>query len=641
MSLLKKLSSRVSSGSGSTVNIRFRRFKVVSNYGPIRYFSESFVRRDEATLSNEKSQPFAENIDKIESIANLKASKKVDTLILDTLDNLNFKSLTEVQQKSIIPAIENEKGLVVRAKTGTGKTLAFLLPILNDLMPSRLHDLKIKNKVLHLVIAPTRDLAQQIERELLNFIRGHPELKKTFGPRISLLIGAKRINFNSLFAPSIVIATPGRLLNVMNDPRARRKFQHIKSITYDEADRLLDNGFKDDVNEIVSLLTKGNIESQDGNPTSIKHMFYSATVDGAVTEYAEEYIGDNYTYINCVKDDVTEAHENINQVLINTSSVKDSVIGAVDYAISNLQVDPNFKCLFFLPTIKTVDWYFDIMKKTLHGLLSRNKVFQVHGQMSQSARERSLAHFRRSKGGILICTDVAARGLDFSDITTVIQSCPSTDLANYIHKIGRTGRAGKKGESLLFTSPTEKKYIQKLQRDKKIVFNEVRDYEPPEELSFKFDKDSHLADDAFMSYAIYYYILSDTYGVKFHESLKGILSLFQFIYPNQMLPITSKYLLVMKFFPEDAAKYFDVPSNFYGLRGGQNRGGNRFNNFRNRSGSAFDFKSRGGYSNSRNSYNKSRGTRDRFGGRDYYRNVDESRDFQSENNLRKYLNRYN
>lgn len=512
------------------------------------------------------------------TLGRLRDSGKIDPVILETIDNLNFRALTKVQDASIVPAIENDNGIVVRAKTGTGKTLSYLIPILNDLFPKRTHSLKNKHRVFHLIIVPTRDLAQQIEREFTLFCKGHPELK-TFLSRIDVLTGSTRSHLESLFSPSVVVATPGRLKATLGLRRVNKKFRDVKTVILDEADRLLDNGFGPDIEEINELLKSLNVGPQRGQDYGYKQLLYSATVDENVANYAKDHIGEDYEYINCVNEEDTEAHENINQVLVKTNSVSESLTGALATCVKRLQAEDDFKALLFLPTVRSVDWFYDTLKKSIAKPTDR-KVFLVHGGMTQAARHRNILGFRRSRGGILVCTDVAARGLDFPDITTVIQCAASAEVASYIHKIGRTGRAGKKGEAILFSSRLEKKYVQRLVDEKQIEFNETRDYtefdSDFELLNFNLKND--MADEALQSLCLFYNQVSNTYRFKPIPCFEQVLQFAQAVKndPDVKLNVNPNYLKVMSLSRDQAKPIFDVPSWYnHSVRAHHAKGGSK------------------------------------------------------------------
>ncbi|CAH6720202.1 ATP-dependent RNA helicase Mss116p, mitochondrial [[Candida] jaroonii] len=553
------------------------------------------------------------------SITKLKDSEKLDPMIFQALDTLNFKALTKVQAESIIPSVESDKGLVVRAKTGTGKTLAFLLPILNELIPSRSHSIKNKRKIFHLIISPTRDLAMQIESELVRFVKAHPTLKKDFVPRISLLTGSKRSDLESLFAPSIVIATPGRLMATIQNKRMADRFRGVKTITYDEADRLLDNGFRDDILNIIDALKEKHVDKESDSP--FKHLLYSATVDGEVAKFAKEFIGKDYKYIDCVEEAKTEAHENINQIIYKTKNLKQSMFGSMDVALNKLK-QGNAKIIIFLPTVLSTQWYYEVLSDSRRFHKLDGSVHLLHGKLTQSARDRAIREFRRAKSGIFIATDVAARGLDFPDISSVIQVNPSNELANYIHKIGRTGRAGRKGEAILFQAEFEHKYIKALQREKQIKFNETVEYELPEDTLVEL-KSRHDGGEAVKSLCAYYSMLEGTYRISLEDALFDLLEVYQTFHPDEKIPPVSSVLGRSKISRNVRQNVFDIDEDH-----DSNKRHERFDRFSRNGGKGRDDRS---FRNDRYGRDKSFGGRNygdrnygdkKFGGRDGKRSYD-------------------
>ncbi|WEJ94190.1 P-loop containing nucleoside triphosphate hydrolase protein [Yamadazyma tenuis] len=590
--------------------------------GQYRLFSNTSFRFNvpQETVAPKESDPEG-------TLVKLRANEKIDPVISETLNNLNFRALTKVQDESIGPAIDEENGLVVRAKTGTGKTLAYLIPILNQLYPSRSHSLKNKHRVFHLIIVPTRDLAQQIERELTLFCKGHPELKKIFLTRVDVLTGSVRSHLESLFNPSIVIATPGRLIRTLEDKkRFGIRFRDLQTVTLDEADRLLDAGFGKDIDRIHELLTELNVGPQRGvDGLTFKYLLYSATIDKNVSEFAKQKIGENFKYIDCVNEEDTEAHENIRQVLVQTKSFNDSIHAALAHCIRNIEDEADFKGVLFLPTVKAVEWAYDTIKSSCSRINGR-QVYKVNGQMTQAARDRNLLLFRRSQRGVLVATDVAARGLDFPDITTVLQASASSEIASYIHKIGRTGRAGKTGEAFLFSHEAESRFVKQLQKEKQIEFNETityEDFQKDREL-FKYSSHDDAIVEAVQSLCLFYSQASNQYGFSTFKCMQQVLEFYREITDsNEKLNLERKYLSVLNLPRHEAEQVFEVPDDYRqnGRRGGSGSRFNKFdgpktggyqrNNGRNDRG-GYKSDSRGGYGGSRDRDNYRSNNRDNY-----------------------------
>lgn len=388
---------------------------------------------------------------------------------------LNYDSLTPVQSKSLMPMLL-EDGVVCRAKTGTGKTMAFAIPVLQSCLETYKAKKNI-DKVEALVIAPTRDLALQIQQEFDKLIGGDKSLSSKF--EVRLCIGGK-IDKPSRRVPAIVVATPGRLEANLRDSRYLKMFSNLKYKVYDEADRLLDQGFEDTLRDIDTKLedARGYAEVE---PVQTKNVLFSATVDDRVDKFARETIGNDYTYINCVNENEPEAHENIDQTIVKTKDIYQSHIAAISDIFRNRELNPNYKAILFVPTVIGSEFLFEVVSELNLQSKMRNWVYKLNGNMTQGRRDRTTQRFRTCKSGLLICTDVAARGLDFKNVTDVIQICPSLDVADYVHKVGRTARAGTSGNATIYLSEPEYKYKKVLEKERGIKFAQEVEYTTFEE----------------------------------------------------------------------------------------------------------------------------------------------------------------
>ncbi|ODV69764.1 DEAD-domain-containing protein [Hyphopichia burtonii NRRL Y-1933] len=417
---------------------------------------------------------------------------------------IGYKDLTPVQQRSILPMLREEKGIVCRAKTGTGKTLAFIIPTLHTCLTSENAAQIRDNKVQAIVVAPTRDLALQIESEfhkLISKLRGNQRKNISY----QTLIGGRKTVISPRDIPAIVIATPGRLLDCLENTRGFAKAcSDIKYRIYDEADRLLDQGFEEHLNSIDSIL-RGVRKDALVPDTPLKSVLFSATVDKNVDKFARNTISNNYRFIDCVDKDEPEAHKNIHQTLVKTDNIYQSQIGAMSFILKNLNKNKNFKAIFFIPTIAGVEWCTSTINRAIKNKLfdfqkRRSFVTPLHGKMTQSRRDRAVKSFRQLESGVLVCTDVAARGLDFKDVSHVVQFAPSIDLADYVHKVGRTARAGAKGKAIIFSSPCESNYIRMLEDQTGITFNQVEKYEDFETDDQEFKEKINMFEDEFEEY---------------------------------------------------------------------------------------------------------------------------------------------
>ncbi|ODV77457.1 DEAD-domain-containing protein [Suhomyces tanzawaensis NRRL Y-17324] len=586
-----------------------------------------------ATQDPSPSPDATENL----SLTDLKATGKFSKSLLDALDKAKFHTLTPVQSKSLMPILQEEEGLVVRAKTGTGKTLAFVIPTIQNLIDEK-GSRATKSKVSALVIAPTRDLAMQIENEYKKVIFGlNGEHKKKIS--ISLLMGGKKTEIDTRYPPSIVIATPGRLEDTLSRPRYAKIFSGINYRIYDEADRILDVGFKDSLDNIDRLLKDARQEHYPDTPM-FKSILFSATIDKGVDEFAREQINPQYNYINCVDESEGEAHENIHQTLVETEDTTDTYQSALSYISTNMN-QPNFKAIVFLPTITATEWFFSVLKAARNNEIYDpivhkkfgSKILKLNGKMSQNARDNSVRHFRQSKHGLLICTDVAARGLDFSDVSHVIQLSPSPSVADYIHKIGRTARAGAKGKALIFLSKPEQKFKRILEKQRGIKFAEEIKSSEIEQVDQVFSKialDEEEVENFIKTFLGFQKQVSSVFRLDFETMVADVIKFYRVLLRDEDLKLFVTKNFISQILNIDfrvAEQYFEVPGGFKMMNNNRSAKRNTFSNFGERGGRGKKSYGSKSYSGSRDGGSRSySGNRD-GGSRSYSGNRENSRSY--------------
>ncbi|MFH0864016.1 MAG: DEAD/DEAH box helicase [Candidatus Gottesmanbacteria bacterium] len=339
------------------------------------------------------------------------ADFKIREEIKVNIDQRGYKIPTPIQDKAI-PVILEGRDLIGIANTGTGKTAAFLIPLINKILNDR------SQRVL--IITPTRELAAQIRDELFAFARG----LNVFG---ALCIGGANINrqINDIRRnPQFVIGTPGRIQDLINSRNLN--LSNFNSVVLDEADRMVDIGFLPNIRYIIGFLPKNR-----------QSLFFSATIDGKVKEVLNNFVQNPVT----VSVKTGETTQNIKQDIIKIgNSTK------IDELHNLLIQDEYEKVLIFARTKRGV-------QKLYEELLERGfKVDAIHGNKRQGQRIKALEKFKTSSIQILIATDLASRGLDIPDVTHVINYDLPECLDAYIHRIGRTGRMDKKGIALTFVS---------------------------------------------------------------------------------------------------------------------------------------------------------------------------------------------
>lgn len=328
--------------------------------------------------------------------------------ILGKLQALNFQEPTPIQDKTLEKTISGAD-IIGLADTGTGKTLAFALPIINKILQNQDQNA--------LIVAPTRELAVQIRDVFRSLTEG-------LSIYSCLLIGGSNMDRqigDLRRRPHIFIGTPGRLLDLFD--RRVLRFDRTYTVVLDEMDRMLDMGFVKDISKLLSYL-----------PANHHTMLFSATIDDRVETIARQFMS-NPEKIS-VKTGSTS--QNVEQNIVKTNGNKIAVLKDM------LHNEAFAKVLIFGRTKYGVEKLADQLKK------DGFRADAIHGDKRQSQREHALTQFKNSQINVLIATDVAARGIDVKDITHVINYDQPATYDDYVHRIGRTGRAGKKGFALTF-----------------------------------------------------------------------------------------------------------------------------------------------------------------------------------------------
>jgi ATP-dependent RNA helicase RhlE len=320
-------------------------------------------------------------------------------------------------QTMVIEDATAGRDTLARSKTGSGKTLGFAIPIVDRLDPAT------ERLPAALVLVPTRELAKQVRDEFDDIARAKDlSVKAVYG-------GTKvREQSKGVRSTHILIATPGRLDDLVE--RRLVELDGVSILVLDEADRMLDMGFQPQVDRIVRHLPKDR-----------QTMFFSATLDGAVGRIAEVYTRDPMRHE--VPDGVGRFVEEADHRFIPVEPHDKLEI------LARLASEEPGSTLVFVNTKRAVD---DLARR-LRGM--QVPVVAMHGDLSQEARERALHRFEEGHVGVLVATDVAARGLDLERITLVVNYDPPNDDKGYVHRVGRTARAGRAGTSITFVTPQQ------------------------------------------------------------------------------------------------------------------------------------------------------------------------------------------
>jgi ATP-dependent RNA helicase DDX18/HAS1 len=377
------------------------------------------------TLPNTTAEP--------QKFAELNLSEKT----MRAINDMPFDTMTEIQRRGIPPLLAG-RDVLGAAKTGSGKTLAFLIPAIE-----MLHSLRFKprNGTGVIVVSPTRELALQIFGVARELMEHHSQ---TFG----IVIGGanRRAEAEKLVkGVNLLIATPGRLLDhLQNTPGF--VFKNVKAFVIDEADRILEVGFEDEMKQIVKILPKEDRQT----------MLFSATQTTKVEDLARISLRPGPLYINV------------------DSGQEHSTVAGLEQGYTICEADMRFRLLFtflkrhplkkiivFFSSCNCVKYYSELLNYI------DLPVLDLHGKQKQQKRTNTFFEFCNAKQGTLICTDVAARGLDIPAVDWIVQFDPPDDPRDYIHRVGRTARgANGKGKSLMFLQPNEVGFLNHLKEAK-------------------------------------------------------------------------------------------------------------------------------------------------------------------------------
>ncbi len=346
------------------------------------------------------------------------------------LTEAGYKQPTPIQEKAIPPLLEG-RDLFGCAQTGTGKTAAFTLPILQILQQKKRPSFSTEPRVL--ILAPTRELAAQIGASISTYGR-HLSLRRTviFGGvgQAGQVAALKR-------GVDLLVATPGRLLDLMQ--QGFISLRGIEIFVLDEADRMLDMGFLPDIRRIISKL-----------PASRQSLFFSATLEEPVLELARTLVRDA---VSVKIDPQSPVLDRIGQkVLFVDKNNKDALLSSL------LSRQSGSRILVFTQMKHMAN-------RVVNKLASRGiEAVAIHGNKSQNARTEALASFKSGRVKVMVATDIAARGIDVDGISQVINFDMPIEAETYVHRIGRTARAGADGDSVSFCSADELFYLRRIER---------------------------------------------------------------------------------------------------------------------------------------------------------------------------------
>ena len=359
-------------------------------------------------------------------------SLNLDCDILHALNDLQFLDATEIQENAI-PQMINHKDIIGIAQTGTGKTFAYSIPLVSNIL---------NNQVTQgLILCPTRELAIQVSEEIKKLIKYKKYIKlATIYGGASYEKQIKELKSH----PQIVIGTPGRIIDHMN--RHTLDLKGIKTLVLDEADEMLNMGFKEDLETILKE-----------TPSDRQTALFSATMPDFIKHVASTYLTDPVK-IEIKKKTMTVDKIRQDLYYLKRESKEDLLIRLLDYYYFS-------RVMIFANTKSKVDDLVTVLKKQGY------KVEGLHGDLKQQTRDKVMSNFKASISKILVCTDVAARGIDVDNLEAIINYDLPFEQELYVHRIGRTGRAGKSGLSISLASYSEERKVSFIERYTKSKMN--------------------------------------------------------------------------------------------------------------------------------------------------------------------------
>jgi ATP-dependent RNA helicase RhlE len=351
--------------------------------------------------------------------------------VLQGVRAAGYTSPTPIQSLAIRPAIAG-KDIIASAQTGTGKTAAFVLPILHRLSVTPA-ELRHGRHPRALVLTPTRELAQQIQDAAVTYSRFMPFRTVSIYGGVNMEKQVTSLRRGADF----VVATPGRLLDHLH--RNTIDLSTIEILVLDEADRMLDMGFINDVRKIIALM-----------PRKRQTLLFSATISRDIATLAQSILSNPETVHAGARRNPAET---ISQHFYQTANE-----GKLNLLVHALGAETMRSVLVFSRTKHGAD--------KINRLLERSQIpsVAIHSNRTQAQRQRALEGFKQGRYRVLVATDIAARGIDVSGISHVINFDVPRFAEDYIHRIGRTGRAGASGDAITFVSPDEQQYLRRIEQ---------------------------------------------------------------------------------------------------------------------------------------------------------------------------------
>jgi ATP-dependent RNA helicase MSS116 len=367
--------------------------------------------------------------------------------LLRGLEGMGYQCMTPVQHKvlSELPTLQSD--CVVQAKTGTGKTIAFLLPALQSVLTQPALP---RGQVAILILSPTRELALQIAKEcdaVTAQLKPRLECHTAYGGTAKDSALKRFLNAD----PKVVVATPGRLNDYLSDDFVRDKFSDMRTLVLDEADQMLEAGFLPAITQILNALPPKSRGWQG--------MCFSATIPKKIEAFLPKVVKPGHTRLSTVNPDEVPTIDLVTQHSVIVPSVADVYSILLTLLRKEYELSPsNFKAIIFGTTANMVALMHSLFSQILGGN-SDMQVFQLQSRLSQSARTKTTNEFKAATAGVMFASDVIGRGMDFPNVSLVIQVGLPSSGDQYVHRVGRTARAGNEGRAIILLTQRESFFL--------------------------------------------------------------------------------------------------------------------------------------------------------------------------------------
>ncbi|KAK3688572.1 P-loop containing nucleoside triphosphate hydrolase protein [Podospora appendiculata] len=426
----------------------------------LRPFSNSLARFYSA--ASESSSPASDDLlpsqhGRVTKFADLASLGVHEALVRSITEGMGYETMSEVQAATVNASLDG-KDIVAQAKTGTGKTLAFLVPTIQRILlkepglATRTKTRPRADDIRAIIVSPTRELAEQIGAEARKLVQGTGLVVQTAVGGTQKRMMLQKTRFEGCH---IMVATPGRLNDLLSDPSSGISAPQLEALVLDEADRMLEVGFDEELQEILRSLP-------DRKDVPRQTLMFSATIPKNVVSLARKYIDpSNFEFVQTVKSNETPTHEKVPQYIVPCKGYENmypALLELCQREIARAKADPNvlpFKAMVFLPTTAAVRLGGALFRRLAFHDSSLPNISDIHSKLDQNQRTRASEAFRRATSAIMFSSDVTARGMDFPNVSHVIQMHNPPEREQYIHRLGRTGRAGKEGQGWLIIADLE------------------------------------------------------------------------------------------------------------------------------------------------------------------------------------------